>query len=66
MVSHERRGSGILRPGFTECFEEKFTIRQDTLGTYRMNRRKMVEWLEEHGFRALFIAETQAIEAKRK
>jgi hypothetical protein len=26
MVSHERRGSGILRPGFAECFEEKFTI----------------------------------------
>jgi hypothetical protein len=46
--------------------EEVITVRQDTLGLCGMNRRKMIEWLEERGFKALFIAETQAIEAKRK
>jgi hypothetical protein len=46
--------------------EEVITIRQDTLGLYGMNRRKMMEWLEERGFMGLFISDTQSIEARRR
>ncbi len=45
---------------------EVITIREDTLGMYGMSRRRMIEWLSEHGFAAAFISETQSIEAKRR
>jgi len=45
--------------------DEVVTIRQDTLGLYGMGRNGMIQWLKERGFTAVFISETQSIEAKR-
>jgi hypothetical protein len=44
---------------------EVVTIEQSRLGLLGMDRRGLIQWFYERGFKAKFIEETQSIEARK-
>jgi len=44
---------------------EGISIAGRTREIYGMNRRRMMEWLKDHGFKAVFVFQRQRIEARK-